>query len=145
MSRDGYMPHKFPKLSGNDSYGDLISWECQACGEWIKEYGKQEKTNCTIDWRELKMGKREKVMKEPPLGSVVIDKTGSAWQRGTLGWSNSGSDGSWAYTWERVLKEELYLELDNPTLQWESVLTDPRLPCIVYIPNEELIWEKEEE
>lgn len=84
-------------------------------------------------------------MIEPPLGSVVIDTTGSAWQRNPNGWSNSNSDGSWAYTWERFVKEDLNLKLDNPTEVWAPVLTDPRLPLIVYIPNEELIFEEDEE
>lgn len=84
-------------------------------------------------------------MIEPPLGSVVIDKTGSAWQRHPTGWSNSGSDGSWAYTWERFIKEDLNLELEYPTKEWAPVLTDPRLPLIVYVPNEELFIEEEDE
>lgn len=140
---DYYLPHKFPKVDG---YEEILAWECQACGEWIKEYGKQKKTNCTIDWRRIYMSKRQKVMKEPPIGSVVIDVTGSAWQRSPRGWSNSGSDGSWFYDWKRVVEQELYTPDRDfiPTQEWKQVLGDPRLPCIVYIPHEELIWEVDE-
>lgn len=83
-------------------------------------------------------------MKEPPMGSVIIDKTGSAWQRHPNGWANSGSDGSWHYTWERFVKEDLNLELQNPTKEWAPVLKDQRLPLIVYVPHEELLVEDED-
>lgn len=145
MSKDGSMPHKFPRLGKDDYYDSILTWECQACGEWIKEYGNEKRTNCTIDWRDLKMGKREKVMKEPPMGSVVIDTCGSAWQRHPNGWAISGSDGSWFYSWERVVAEDLYRHMDYPYETWAPVLDDPRLPCIVYVPHEELIWDDEDE
>ena len=143
---DGRLPHKSPNLGKSDSWESIIAWECQACGEWIKEYGKQAKTDCTIDWRGLYMNGRQKIMKEPPLGSVVIDVTGSAWQRSPNGWSNSGSDGSWHYTWKRVVEQELYtFDRDFiPTEEWKTVLGDPRLPLIVYVPHEELITEDED-
>lgn len=93
------------------------------------------------------MNGRQKIMKEPPLGSVVIDVTGSAWQRSPNGWSNSGSDGSWHYTWKRVVEQELYtFDRDFiPTEEWKTVLGDPRLPLIVYVPHEELITEDEDQ
>jgi hypothetical protein len=145
MGKDGHLPHKFPKLDKNDSYDSILVWECQACGKWIKEYGNEKKTDCTIDWRELKMGKREKVMKEPPMGSVVIDTCGSAWQRHPRGWSISGSDGSWWYSWERVIAEDLYRNMESPSPEWSPVLNDPRLPLIVYVPHEELLTDSEED
>ena len=79
-----------------------------------------------------------KKMKQPPLGSVIVDKKGSAWQRDPIGWVMAGGDGSWFYTWKQLLKE-LYEPMDYPTQEWAPVLTDPRLPLIVYVPNEELI------
>ena len=85
-----------------------------------------------------------KKMKEPPMGSVVISKSGTAWQLDPTGWSMAGSDGSWSYTWNQLLKE-LYEPMDYPTAEWAQVLGDPRLPLIVYIPHEELIYDEEEE
>jgi hypothetical protein len=78
------------------------------------------------------------------MGSVIVDKKGSAWQRHPIGWSMSGSDGSWHYAWKELLKE-LYDDMDYPTVAWLPVLGDNRLPCIVYVPHEELIWENEDE
>ena len=88
-----------------------------------------------------------KKMKEPPIGSVVIDVTGSAWQRSPRGWSTSGSDGSWFYDWKRVVEQELYTPDRDfiPTQEWAQVLGDPRLPCIVYVPHEELLIEESTE
>lgn len=84
-----------------------------------------------------------KMMIEPPMGSVVIDKSGSAWQRHPVGWSISGSDGSWSYTWKQLLKE-LYTNMnDSPSEMWAPAMGDPRLPIIVYVPHEELIVEEE--
>lgn len=93
------------------------------------------------------MNGRQKIMKEPPIGSVVIDVTGSAWQRSPRGWSNSGSDGSWFYDWKRVVEQELYTpDRDfTPSEEWKPVLGDPRLPLIVYVPHEELITEDEDQ
>lgn len=147
MKSDYSLPHKFPRMDKSDSWESIIAWECQACGEWIREYGKQEKTECTIDWRRLYMNGRQKVMKEPPMGSVVIDVNGSAWQRHPVGWAIAGSDMSWAYTWKKVVEQELYSpDRDfNPSEDWKPVLGDPRLPLIVYIPHEELIYDKEDE
>lgn len=89
---------------------------------------------------------RDKVkMKEPPIGSVVIDATGFAWQRHINGWAISGSDGSWYYSWKRVLEEDLHRTLENPAKEWEPVLNDTRLPLIVYVPHEELLTEEEME
>jgi len=82
-------------------------------------------------------------MIEPPIGSVVVDKSGGAWQRQTVGWVMSGSDGSWNYSWKKLLKS-LNETMDCPTPIWAPVLNDPRLPFIVYIPHEELIVEDEE-
>jgi hypothetical protein len=139
---DEHLPHKFPKVDGHE---EIIAWECQACGEWIKEYGSEKKTNCTINWRDMTMGTRQKVMKEPPMGSVVIDRSGSAWQRHPVGWCVSGGDGSWNYTWKELLKE-LYLGMTDggPTPEWAPVLGDPRLPCIVYVPHEELLIDEDD-
>lgn len=83
-------------------------------------------------------------MIEPPMGSVVVDTCGSAWQRSPVGWSSCGSDGSWNYTWKELLKE-LNRYMDYPTEAWAAVLGDKRLPCIVYVPHEELIWGDEDE
>jgi hypothetical protein len=77
-------------------------------------------------------------IKEPPLGSVVIDASGSAWQRHPIGWSMTGSDRSWSYTWKEV-EEEFYIKMTGSSFEWDSVLQDPRLPLIVYVPFEELI------
>ncbi len=85
-----------------------------------------------------------KKMKEPPMGSVVIDKRGSAWQRHPVGWSIAGSDMSWSYTWSKLLTE-LYEEADYPSSAWAPVLGDERLPCIVYVPHEELLWDSSDE
>lgn len=82
-------------------------------------------------------------MIEPPLGSVVIGKNGSAWQKNPNGWGMVGSDGSWKYSWTTLLKE-IYEEMEYPTQEWRPVLNDPRLPLIVYIPHEELITEEAE-
>ena len=83
-------------------------------------------------------------MKEPPMGSVVIDSTGSAWQRHPRGWSMNGSDGSWNSTWNQLVKYDLNSLLESPSKDWAPVLTDHRLPCIVYVPHEELIWDEED-
>lgn len=84
-------------------------------------------------------------MKEPPMGSVVIDKSGSAWQRHPVGWSISGSDMSWSHTW-RQLQESLYTTLnESPSQEWRPAMGDPRLPFIVYVPHEELFVEEEDE
>ena len=83
-------------------------------------------------------------MKQPPIGSVVVDRRGGAWQRQPNGWYMSGSDGSWRYTWKELLKE-LYEEMRHPTIEWEPVLGDTRLPMIVYVPHEELLMGEEEE
>ena len=79
-------------------------------------------------------------MKEPPMGSVVIDVRGSAWQRHPIGWSMSGSDGSWSYSWKTLLKE-LHEKFEYPTAEWAPALGDPRVPMIVYVPHEELMIE----
>lgn len=83
--------------------------------------------------------------KEPPMGSVLIDAKGSAWQRHPVGWNISGGDGSWSYTWKQLLKE-LHLPMNQgATEKWAPVLTDPRIPCIIYIPNQKQINEKSNE
>lgn len=83
-----------------------------------------------------------KKMKEPPTGSVVISKSGSAWQLNPTGWSMAGNDGSWSYSWKQLLKE-LYEPMHHPTQEWEPVLGDSRLPFIVYVPHEELFEDTE--
>ena len=83
-------------------------------------------------------------MKQPPMGSVVVDTRGSAWQRHPVGWAIAGSDMSWSYTWSMLLKE-LHQESEHPTAKWKPVLGDPRLPVIVYVPHEELITDEDEE
>jgi hypothetical protein len=87
-------------------------------------------------------------MKQPPIGSIVVDRRGSAWQRCPIGWVIAGSDMSWSYTWKKLLTE-LYEDTDSAvsdvTPEWAPVLGDKRLPCIVYVPHEELIWEDEDE
>ena len=90
--------------------------------------------------------KKQKMMKEPPMGSIVVDISGSAWQRHPVGWCVSGGDGSWNYTWKELLKE-LYLGMTDggPTPEWAPVLGDSRLPCIVYVPHEELLIEESTE
>ena len=85
-----------------------------------------------------------KKMKEPPMGSIVVDKGGSAWQRHPVGWAVAVSDMSWSYTWNQLLKE-LYKPMDYPTQEWHPVLHDPRLPLIVYVPHEELIAEEDDD
>jgi hypothetical protein len=85
-----------------------------------------------------------KKMKQPPMGSILVDKKGSAWQRHPVGWAIAGSDMSWSYTWGQLLKE-LYVDMDYPSEQWRPVLGDSRLPMIVYVPHEELIVEDEED
>ena len=85
-----------------------------------------------------------KKMKEPPMGSVVMDIKGRAWQRHPVGWSISGGDGSWSYSWRQLLLE-LYTPSDSPaTPLWEPAVGDPRLPFIIYVPHEELITGDEE-
>lgn len=86
-------------------------------------------------------------MKEPPMGSVVIDVHGSAWQRHPVGWSISGGDGSWSYSWKQLLKELHGYKDDRfiPSIEWAPVLGDSRLPCIVYVPHEELLVGDDEE
>ena len=83
-----------------------------------------------------------KKMKEPPMGSIVVDKRGSAWQKHPVGRAMAGSDGSWNYTWKTLLKE-LYQEMDYPSEAWRSTLGDSRLPCIVYVPHEDLLTEED--
>lgn len=85
-----------------------------------------------------------KKIKEPPMGSVVIDKSGSAWQRHPVGWSIAGSDGSWTYSWRQLQKELNNVLNESPTEQWKPAMGDPRLPFIVYVPHEELIIEEED-
>lgn len=73
--------------------------------------------------------------KEPPLGSVIIDKSASVWQRHPSGWSIAGGDGSWSYTWSQ-LKKELRSPLnDSPTKDWAKVMRDERLPILLYTPK----------
>ena len=62
-----------------------------------------------------------KKIKEPPLHSIVVDKTGSAWQRKPQGWATSGGDDSWFYTWEQVLEESWNKYKVYPELKRGSV------------------------
>ena len=85
-------------------------------------------------------------MKEPPMGSVIIDTYGSAWQRHPTGWCISGSDG-WAYPWKRLVRE-LYGKRDTsftPTEEWKSAVRFGEKPIIVYVPNEELLVGEDDE
>ena len=46
--RDGYRPHRFPLAARDD---EVLAWECQACGEWVREYGPRVPDDCPVDWR----------------------------------------------------------------------------------------------
>ena len=35
-------PHRWPRMAPGDDPGDVISWECAACGKWIREYGPRD-------------------------------------------------------------------------------------------------------
>lgn len=41
-----WRPHK---ISLPVPEGEIISWNCAACGEWVSEY--REETPCSVDWR----------------------------------------------------------------------------------------------
>lgn len=85
-------------------------------------------------------------MIEPPMGSVIIDIYGTAWQRHPVGWCISGSDG-WGYTWKKLVKE-LYGKRDTsfyPTEEWKSAVRFGEKPIIVYVPNEELLVGEDDE
>lgn len=82
---------------------------------------------------------KRKFKVEPPMGSVIIDASGSAWQRHHTGWSIAGSDMSWTYDWKQLSKELYEVLNTNPTEEWLPAMNDPRLPIIVYVPHEELI------
>jgi len=89
-----------------------------------------------------------KKMKEPPIGSVLLDGFACAWQRAPYGWSICGSDGSWSYTWKELLKD-LYPQ-DREHLQktaiWAEATKDVgQLPRIIFVPGEELVEEEEYE
>lgn len=52
LNRDGARPHKFPRQPDGTFAGDeVLGWECQACGEWIREFGERTESDCPIDWR----------------------------------------------------------------------------------------------
>lgn len=82
---------------------------------------------------------KRKFKAEPPMGSVIIDASGNAWQRHPVGWSIAGSDMSWAYDWKQLSKVQYEVLNTNPTEEWLPAMNDPRLPIIVYVPHEELI------
>lgn len=42
------LPHKFPK-SAIEADAEILAWKCEACEEWVSEYG--PRTSCTKDWR----------------------------------------------------------------------------------------------
>ena len=44
------LPHKIPK-SVLKAEGDVISWQCDACGQWVGEYPRRKRTSCKVDWR----------------------------------------------------------------------------------------------
>lgn len=44
------LPHRFP-MAARDSGDELLGWECQACGAWIREFGPIDRSSCTVDWR----------------------------------------------------------------------------------------------
>jgi len=88
-----------------------------------------------------------KKMKEPPIGSVLLDGFACAWQRGPYGWNICGSDGSWTYTWKQLL-QDLY-PTDERILQitkvWaESIKDVGQIPRIIFVPGEELITEEDD-
>jgi hypothetical protein len=86
-----------------------------------------------------------KQMIEPPIGSVVLDASGSAWQRHPNGWSIAGGDDSWNYTWKQLLVDLYTRTNDSPTQTWQPVLDKlGRYPRILFIPGEELIEEKDD-
>lgn len=70
---------------------------------------------------------------EPVMGTVLIDTSGSAWQRDPFGWCIIGGDSSWSYNWEQMV-EMLLNEGIAPTEIWKHVAEDPRLPMILYTP-----------
>lgn len=82
-----------------------------------------------------------KKMKEPPIGSVLLDGFACAWQRGPYGWNICGSDGSWAYTWKQLSKD-LYptgKERLKKTEVWADATKDVGpLPRIIFVPGEKL-------
>ncbi len=41
-------PHKYPSSTEPDA--EIIAWKCDACDEWVSEYGEQ-RDDCTVDWR----------------------------------------------------------------------------------------------
>lgn len=45
---DGRRPHQFPHSALGE---EVIGWECQACGEWVREFGAYEPTECSVNWR----------------------------------------------------------------------------------------------
>jgi len=45
---DGARPHRFPQSAIGE---EILGWECQACGEWIREFGPRVETSCSVDWR----------------------------------------------------------------------------------------------
>ena len=80
-------------------------------------------------------------MKEPPMGSVILDSHGSAWQRHPVGWCIAGGDGSWSYTWAQLSKELYTIDKDFvPTQTWAPVVHQlGKVPRILFVPGEELI------
>lgn len=86
------------------------------------------------------------IKKEPPIGSVILDKSGSAWQRNGYGnWDIAGGDGSWSYTWAQLQRDLVIQENDVPTQTWLPVIESMgKTPRILFIPGEELIDEQEE-
>ncbi len=49
---DGRRPHRYPKPTDPDfPYESVMAWKCDACGEWVPEYGTATATECPIDWR----------------------------------------------------------------------------------------------
>ena len=52
---DGNLPHQYPPRPTDpdkiDAWADALAWRCQACGEWIHEFGPLNESSCTVDWR----------------------------------------------------------------------------------------------
>ncbi len=48
---DRSRPHQFPTSALGE---EVVGWECQACGEWVRERGPHEPSGCSVDWRRTK-------------------------------------------------------------------------------------------
>lgn len=53
---DGHRPHRFPQSAIGE---EVLAWVCQACGQMVREYGDEERSECSVNWRSS--GKRRLV------------------------------------------------------------------------------------